>query len=148
MNRFGLTFHHLALAIRDPKAAGVFLSGLGYSESETVYDPAQGVRLAMCTAPVHPSIELVSPADIAGPLDNLLKRDSERIYHLCYTSEDPAASLEAMRAAGVRVMLVAPQKPAILFDGRPVSFYYVRGFGLIEIIHQEKNMEAIPHEAD
>jgi methylmalonyl-CoA/ethylmalonyl-CoA epimerase len=148
MNRFGLTFHHLALAVRDPKAASGFLSGLGYSESESVFDPAQGVRLAMCSASEHPQIELVSPAEMPGPIDNILKRDAERIYHLCYTSEDATASVAAMRDAGLRVMQVAPQKPAILFGGDLVSFYYVRGFGLIEILQNRTMTEESTHEAD
>jgi hypothetical protein len=39
-----------------------------------------------------------------------------------------------MKTAGHRTMVVSPPKPAVLFDYRPVSFYMVRGFGLIEII--------------
>lgn len=148
MNRFGLTFHHLALAVRDPKTACGLLSGLGYVESETVFDPEQGVRLAMHTTSNHPSIELVSPADIPGPIDNILKRDAERIYHLCYTSENPAASVAAMRETGLRVMQVAPQKPAILFGGSLVSFYYIKGFGLIEILHKQPMTAEGTHEAD
>lgn len=145
MNRFGLSFHHLALAIREPEAAHRFLTGLGYSAGESVYDPEQRVNLTIFTALVgHPDIEVVSPADVPGPLDAVLKCDRERIYHVCYTSEDPAASVAAMREAGLRVMPVSPEKPAVLFGNSLVCFHYVQGIGLIEILHRQGEKKAGP----
>lgn len=132
--QFGLTFHHLGLAVRNEESARSFLAGMGYACGETVFDPLQNVHVAMCHHPAAPDVELISPGDGPGPLDRILKRDSERIYHLCFESENLGESLAAIEKAGLRALEVVPSKLAVLFDDTPVAFFYVTGFGIIEII--------------
>lgn len=137
MDQFGLTFHHMGLALKKEEDALTFLKGLGYYEGSSVYDPEQKVNLRICTAEGKPSVELVTKADgEEGPLENILKKYNELVYHTCYETQDLDASLEAMENAGLRILPVSPRKPAILFGGRHVSFYTVMGFGLIEILEQ------------
>lgn len=137
MNSFGLTFHHLGLAVRDPAMAKTFALGLGYTVSDAVLDPLQNVHLRMCEAPGMPSIEIISPTGTPGPLDPILKDVPAMLYHTCYESSDIAASLDAIRAVGLRAIPVSQGRPAVLFGGAPVSFYNVMGVGLIEIIERE-----------
>ncbi|MCI5060507.1 MAG: VOC family protein [Alphaproteobacteria bacterium] len=138
-NDFGLTFHHIGLAVKKEEDALLFLGGLGYETGEKIYDPEQKVNLRLCTAPQKPAIELVMPNIIDGeaqesPLTPILKRQSEVIYHTCYETQDLDKSLEAMESKELRVLPVSPPTPAILFGGRKVSFYTIMGFGLIEIL--------------
>lgn len=136
MNRFGLTFHHLGLAVRRPEDAASFLEGLGYTPGQTVFDPEQGVHLAMWRgAAGMPDVEVIWPGDQPGPVDNLLSKRGPSVYHVCYEADDAEAALAGMEAAGVRVLPLGPPRPAILFGGRRVSFYNVVGFGVIELIH-------------
>ena len=81
-----------------------------------------------------PAVEVIYPGHEPGPLTNILADRQEAVYHLCYTSSDVEFSLTAMKKAGHRVVQVVAPQPAILFGGRRVSFYLVRGFGLIEIL--------------
>lgn len=134
MNDFGLTFHHMGLALKKEDAALKFLNGLGYNEGPQVYDPEQKVNLRLCTADDKPAVELITKGIEEGPLENILKKYNELIYHTCYETEDLKKSLGAMENAGLRVLPVSPPTPAILFGGRKVSFYTVMGFGLIEIL--------------
>lgn len=135
-NRWGLTFHHLGLAVKEPEAASAFLAGLGYSIGPVVFDPLQNVHLIMCKHPSMTDIEIIYPAKGIGPLDELLlSHQNGLVYHMCYVSEDVDASLEALEEdGGLRLFSVTPPKPAILFGGNAVSFYNVAGVGLIEII--------------
>ena len=135
---WGLTFHHLGLAVKDVDAAIAFLTGLGYLAGARVFDPLQNVNLAMFTHDAMPDVELISPADGAGPLDELLATHKNGlVYHMCYTSADLDKTLEALEADGnLRLYEVSLPKPAVLFGGRPVSFYVVCGVGLIEIIDE------------
>jgi hypothetical protein len=135
MNRYGLAFHHLGLAVTRKEKALAFLRGLGYVAGEEVFDPLQKVRVLLCQSPEMPMVEIISRGDGAGPLDTILKDHSELIYHICYTSRDIASSLKAIQADG-RVLTVSEPKPAVLFDSAPVSFHIVDGFGLIEILEQ------------
>jgi catechol 2,3-dioxygenase-like lactoylglutathione lyase family enzyme len=138
-NKWGLRFHHLGLAVKDVDAAVEFLSGLGYRAGPTVFDPLQNVNLGMFTHEAMPDVEIIHPADGAGPLDELLASHREGlVYHACYTSADLDASLEAMETdTNLRLFEVSPPKPAVLFGGKPVSFYVVGGVGLIEIIDEK-----------
>ena len=88
----------------------------------------------MCPSAQMPPVEVIFPSDEGGPLDAILADRNEVLYHLCYRSRDLATSLAAMKQAGHRVIQAAAPQPAILFDYKRVSFYVVKGFGLIEII--------------
>ena len=135
-NKWGLAFHHLGLAAKDPKAAAHFLTGLGYRIGQMVYDPLQNVHLAMCAHDHMPEVEIISPADGPGPLDKLLSSHRDGlVYHMCYTSDDLDSSLDALESdERFSVRSIARPTEAILFGGKRVSFYLIEGVGVIEII--------------
>jgi catechol 2,3-dioxygenase-like lactoylglutathione lyase family enzyme len=137
-NKWGLVFHHLGLAVKDPEAAAHFLTGLGYRIGPVILDPLQNVHLAMCAHDQMPDVEIISPAEGAGPLDKLLSTHKDGlVYHMCYTCADLDRSLDALESDDrFSVRSIAPPTEAILFGGKRVSFYLVEGVGLIEIIDQ------------
>ena len=105
-----------------------------------VFDPLQNVYLGMFTHDVMPDVELICPAEGAGPLDELLSSHKDGlVYHMCYVSNDLGQSLEAIEAdSSLRLFEVSPPKPAVLFGGKSVSFYVIGGVGLIEILEDGK----------
>jgi methylmalonyl-CoA/ethylmalonyl-CoA epimerase len=137
-NRWGLSFHHLGLAVQDPQAAERFLTGLGYQIGPTMLDPLQNVHLGMCTHDTMPDVEIISPAEGKGPLDKLLSSHKDGlVYHMCYTSKDLARSLDTLESdEDLRLFTISTPKEAVLFNGKRVSFYMVAGMGLIEIIDE------------
>lgn len=135
MTRFGLRFHHFGLAVRDPTDAFVYLGALGYKAMAQVYDPLQGVNLAWYGHTEMPDIEVIWPAEGPSPIDSLLVRRDSMVYHLCYTANDPALSVESMEKKGLNVLPIGEPQPAVLFGGLEVSFYSIANVGLIEIIH-------------
>lgn len=144
MNPFGLTFHHLGLAVRRPRDATAFLGSLGYELGEPVFDPEQNVNLIMCTHPgTMPDVEIIYPATGKSPVDALTAgRPDGIVYHMCYVSADLPATLVALDAAGIRAICKAPPTPAALFAGRRVSFYDIVGMGLVEIIEDPADVPA------
>src|ERR1700728_640659 len=135
MTGFGLQFHHLGLAVRRPDEAVSFLSGLGYAIGERIFDPEQNVHLILCRHAQMPAVEVICPGDAPGPIDNYVARYSSGIvYHACFETTDLAASLAAVKAAGLRALCISRPRPAVLFGGRAVSFYNIDGMGLIEIL--------------
>jgi len=130
-----LKFHHFGLAVRRPEEARKFVSALGYQLGESVFDPAQNVHLQLGTHAAQPAVEIIWPGGTAGPVDRLLQRHASGIiYHLCYETDNLAAALDGLAAAGLRPTCISPATPAPLFGGRPVSFYNVIGMGLVEIL--------------
>jgi hypothetical protein len=141
LNQFALTFHHLGLAVREPSRARAFLHGLGYRIDSPVFDPEQNVNLAMAWHEQMPAVEIIWSDDVAGPVGRIVEKHAKGlVYHVCYVSESIAASFQALAEAGLTPFCVSRPKRAMLFGGRLVSFYTVKGIGLIEII------EGIPSE--
>ncbi len=81
-----------------------------------------------------PTIELIWPGQEKSPVDSILQRMGNAIYHLCYTTPDCDQTLAAFSAEGLRVLPIGDPAPAVLFGGKTVSFYNVAGFGLIELL--------------
>jgi Glyoxalase/Bleomycin resistance protein/Dioxygenase superfamily len=131
---FDLRFHHLGLAVRQKSAAVKFLRGMGYQIGETLYDPNQLVNLIMCTSDSQPDVEIIYPSEDTGPVDNILKSNNALIYHTCYLSKDIDGSIHQIKEAGIRVLPISDKKPAPLFDNRKVAFFYIDGFGLVELL--------------
>ena len=135
MNDFGLDFHHFGLAVRSPEKAFVFLKALGYEEGASVFDPLQGVNLSMRYHNTMPDVEVIWPGDEPSPIDGILNRRDSMIYHLCYTTLNPDAAIAKMEEIGLEVLPATEPRRAILFGGHEVSFHFVAGFGLIELIN-------------
>jgi methylmalonyl-CoA/ethylmalonyl-CoA epimerase len=131
-----LKFHHLGLAVPSPDDARAFLAALGYNFGEPVFDPLQKVNLQICTHATEPAVELIWPGETpGGPLDAILRRGKGAvIYHICYSTDNLAAALESFETAGIYIKCVSAPQPAVLFGGRPVSFYQAVGMGLVEIV--------------
>lgn len=129
-----LKFHHLGLAVKNPEPALCFLSSLGYEQTLPVHDELQEVNLVMCMSSTMPAIEVIFATSARSPLESILKQNDARVYHLCYETDSLETVLEELRAKGHNLYCVSPRKPAVLFTGRYVSFYYIKGFGLIEIL--------------
>ncbi|WP_175152635.1 VOC family protein [Paraburkholderia ultramafica] len=141
LNRFGLTFHHLGLAVKRPDAAIAFLEALGYKIGEVVFDALQTVNVVMCSHESMPSIEIIFPAEGTSPIDRFLQRHKEGlVYHMCFETRDIESSLSKVKAdKALQLIDVSPPTPAVLFGGDLVSFYLIEGVGLIEIISRPQS---------
>lgn len=136
MHGFGLRFHHLGLAVPAPEQAFRFLERLGYAAGMQAFDKLQNVNLAMRHHAAMPDVEVIWPGEGPSPIDQMVRRGN-MIYHMCFVTDDAAASIAAMEADGLRVLSLGEPKPATLFGGVPVSFHRVDQVGLIEFIHGE-----------
>ena len=134
MSGYGFRFHHLGLAVPAPDAAFRFLATLGYADGVQTFDPLQNVNLAMRHHASMPDVEVIWPGTGPSPIDQMIKRGN-MIYHMCFETDDAAASIAAMEADGLGVFSLGEPKPARLFGGAPVSFHRIDGVGLIEFIH-------------
>lgn len=137
MHNFGLTFHHLGLAVTHKDKALNFVTGLGYQTTQEVYDHFQNVNLIMCISDTMPDIEIIYKAKTIGPLNTILKNHAELIYHICYQTNDIQSSVHAIKQSKNRLITISSIKPAILFNNNYVGFYMLGGFGLIELLEKD-----------
>lgn len=124
----------MGLALPKDTDALLMLKTLGYYIGDKVYDPLQNAHLRLCTSKTRPTVEIVMPGNGAGPIDQIITKYQEMIYHTCYETDDLAATIEAFDAAGLRCLPLTERKPAVLFGGRHVSFYRVVGWGIVELL--------------
>jgi hypothetical protein len=138
-NKYGLTFHHLGLAVQKPDAAQVFLANLGYQIGTMMHDPVQNVHLGLCEHPTMPTVEIICPAEGKGPLDRYLQQHKDGlVYHMCFAAKDLTASIAALKAdQDVQAIFWAEPQQAILFQGRKIVFCIVKGMGLIELVAEQ-----------
>ena len=130
-----IKFHHYGLAIKTFKQAELFHKNIGYTINDEVYDSEQNVILKLCTSETFPNVELVKPNNSDSPINGFLKSTNEIIYHVCYEvnlKKNPIAKIFSKN----EFTCVSKPKPAILFGGRNVSFYYLKNIGLIEILER------------
>jgi methylmalonyl-CoA/ethylmalonyl-CoA epimerase len=133
----GLKFHHHGLAVKKDAQALDMLHFLGYAPGEKIFDPLQNVYVRLCTSPVHPAIEIVMPGpEGKSPIETLISKYDELIYHTCYETDNLAVTLAALEEKGLRCLCIAERRPAVLFGGRHVSFYKVFGWGIIELLEK------------
>ena len=130
----GMKFHHLGLAVQNDAEGLAYLSRLGYKAGDKIYDPEQNVHVRLCTSDQLPAVEIVTPGEGKTPLGPILQRQPEALYHTCYEVDDIDGFVKTLEDAGLRVLCLSPPKPAVLFNGRMVSFYRVIGFGIIELL--------------
>jgi hypothetical protein len=135
-DKYGLTFHHLGLAVPNADIAAAFLSNLGYRVGPTVYDPIQNVHLHLCELPGMPSIEIICPGPGKSPIDRYLQEHKEGlVYHMCFAAKDLSASISKLKAdPQIKAIFWAEPQAAILFGGRKIAFGIINGVGLIELL--------------
>ncbi len=128
-----IKFHHYGLAVSSFEKAVQFHSNIGYKFGSAVIDHLQNVELIMSEAPPgFPNIELIKPLNESSPINNYLKKNDPIIYHVCYEIENTQDFKKLFSDS--RYVCVSKPKPAILFNGSMVSFYFIKNVGLIEIV--------------
>jgi len=128
-------FHHFGLAVKDFNNPIKFYKNIGYVCSEPLKDNIQGVEIIMCLSNFFPNVELVTPIEENSPIKNFLKNNNELIYHICYEVQSLEKVLEIIKRTN-RVICANKPKPAILFNNKFVSFYYIKDVGLIEFLEK------------
>lgn len=130
-----LQFHHLGLAVRQPEASLKLLTAQGYRVGSEIFDPNQSVNAVLCQHETEPSVEVLWPGSTLSPIENLVNRHASGVvYHICYLTPDLGAALEKMNDLGLGVTCISPPQAAPLFAKCKVSFYNIRGLGLVEIL--------------
>lgn len=133
----GLTFHHIGLAVKTGEEAVKMLAALGYTAGAESREDELKIYARFCTAPGQPTVEIVRPIEgVPGPVDNIVSKYNELIYHTCYETPDLAATLAEIEAAGFRCMPLGERKKSNILGGRHVSFYKIFGWGILELLER------------
>lgn len=129
-----MKFHHTGMAVYSIEKTAAFYTdkNLGYTRSQTVYDPVQNVNICWLTKEGEPTIELLEPVDEKSPVVKTLDKNGVSPYHICYVVDDIEAAVKELRLQ----KFVALGRPveAVAFRGSKVCFLYSKAAGLIELV--------------
>jgi len=126
---------HVAIAVRDLDAAiAYYRDTFGAEPSHREKVEPDGVEEALI--PVAQSyIQLVSPTRADSPVAAFLERRGEGLHHVGYRVADCGVALEAVRAAGGRLIDEVPRPGS---RGTTVAFVHPKGAlgTLIELVQE------------
>lgn len=139
-----MKFHHVGIACYDIEKTSQFYVALGYSKTDTVYDPIQNVNICFLTETNleneknigggNNCIELISPHDEKSPVNKNLQKNGVSPYHLCYSVKDIDTAIQELRSQCF-IPVVKPVE-AVAFGGKKVAFMFSKDVGLIELVEE------------
>jgi methylmalonyl-CoA epimerase len=124
---------HVAIAVRDLEAAiAWYAEVLGATVVHREVVASDGVEEALI-AVAESYVQLLTPTTDTSPVARFLASRGEGLHHIAYRVADCAQALEAMKAAGARVIDQAPRPGS---RGTTVAFVHPSAsFGtLIELV--------------
>ena len=137
MKNFGLKFHHLGLATDNPKLTLKILKNIGYKPIKTRSNKNYNVKNIICSSKSHPTIEIVAKMGGKSPIDNIVKKNKNLVYHICYSSKNLKKTLNMMKKKKLSIAKI-PNSYLSPFEGVDASFFFLRGIGIIEIMNFEQ----------
>ena len=124
---------HIGIAVEDLEVAlAPYVDGLGMVMDHVEEVPTERVRVAML--PIGDTkLELLEPMDPESAIAKFIERRGPGIHHIALAVEDVAASIESLKAAGVRLIDEVPRPGA---GGTRVAFAHPKGFNgvLVELV--------------
>lgn len=128
---------HICIAVRSIEAAASRLGPLlGYvPRTAKVTNTRQKVNVLFLARSGSLDLKLIEPSCEDSPLWASLRK-GEGLHHVCFRTEDTAASLAELQAKGLRVL--APPEPGEAFDDGLIAFGFA-GCGLnVELIDTDR----------
>ncbi len=136
-NHNELSFHHIGIATKHPEESFRFFLGGGYSIQAKGREEVQDVNIAFLTHNILPSIEVIWDFSEKSPIANFLKSQDTNFYHICFSTYNYEKVMKYFEENS-RAILVSPLKRISLIEDASVSFHYIKGIGLVEVLYYDK----------
>ncbi len=127
-----MKIHHIGYVVRDITKSITEFKRLGFVLSGKLFnDTERKVRIQLMRNENY-TIELVSPLSEQSPVFNILTKNNETPYHICFCTDCMNEEIRKLRKQNYLVI----EKPnaAIAFNGKKVAFLYHKYIGLIELL--------------
>jgi hypothetical protein len=125
-----MKLHHAGFIVQNREK---YLARLIYKDKiKEVYDPIQDAFLILLNNFSDSYIELIEPASEKSSTFNSLKKYGEGFHHFCYEISDQM-DFKKIETSHKLIKVFGPV-PAILFDNKPVVFYFNRNRQIVEFL--------------
>lgn len=128
-----MTIHHYGFLTKNIEKSLCYFEKLGYRQiSSLVKDKERGIDIIFIESTDGQLIELVSPNTENSVVSNIVKNQSNSIYHICFIVKSIEQTIENL--VKENFILINEPQPAIAFDGKRVAFMISRYTGIIELL--------------
>jgi methylmalonyl-CoA/ethylmalonyl-CoA epimerase len=130
-----MKIHHIGYAVKDLEDSVGEFEKLGYKKVKNiVIDKKRKVKIQFVENG-EGLIELISPLHNESPITNILKKQGNSPYHICYKTDNIDYEIDKLINDKFVVITQLSEAPAL--DDRKVVFLYKRNVGLIELLENE-----------
>lgn len=129
-----MRIHHIGYAVKNIEKSKQSFLELGYrEESCVIYDELRKINILFLTNGGY-RVELVEPADKEAPIYNIIKKNGNTPYHICYYTEDIDKNVEELENQGY--FRTSEIEQAVAIGKKRVCFLYKRNVGVIELVEE------------
>ena len=130
-----MKIHHFAFLTKDIEKSINDFCRLGFERSSSlISDDLRGIDIVFLKAGSGEVIELVCPNREGSAVNEIIKKQQNSLYHICYKTEDIEVTISELVENGF-VLIDAP-KPAVAFNGAKVAFLISRYSGIAELVEE------------
>lgn len=130
-----MKIHHIGYAVKDLEDSIKEFEKLGYKRVENkVIDKKRKVVIQFVEN-CECLIELIAPLNNESPITNILKKQGNSPYHICYETDNIDYEINKLIDDEFAVITQLSEAPAL--DNKKVIFLYKRNVGLIELLENE-----------
>ena len=129
-----MKIHHIGYAVNNIEDSLNEFKKLGYKCVENkIVDKKRKVIIQFIKNGDY-SIELVAPLGKESPVTNLLKKQGNSPYHICYETDNLEKEIKDLDDDGFVIISDLLKAPAI--NNKKVIFLYKKEIGLIELVEE------------
>lgn len=125
INHFGYAVKNIEKSIEDFKLLGYFIENTEYEDVDRQvkirFIEKDGIRL-----------ELIQPMHEKSPVYELIKKNGNILYHVCYQTENFDEDIKNL--IDNKFMIIEEAKEAIALGGQRVAFLYKKSIGIVELV--------------
>jgi methylmalonyl-CoA/ethylmalonyl-CoA epimerase len=136
----GLWLHHIGVLVSDIAARSEDYLRMGYSaRTAIIHDPRQTALVRFLSHHRDSTyLELVAPDGPTSLLASALRKNAG-LHHLCYATDDIAATLAAFRdRSGV---VISEPTPSVAFCNSRIAWLLTRDHVLLELVEGGNNVK-------
>jgi len=129
-----MKIHHIGYAIKNLKDSIKEFEKLGYARAKNkVIDKKRKVIIQFMKNE-ECIIELIAPLNDESPVSNILKKQGNSPYHICYEIDMIESKIKELKNGGFTMITELSEASAL--DNKRVVFLYKKNIGLIELIQK------------
>jgi len=134
MNYLQLKIHHFGFATKNIIKSKEKFELLGFKSGSLIFDKIQQVNILFLSKDDHYKIELIEGINENSPVNNIISKVGNSLYHICYEVPNIEEAIKHLRTQS----FIVRQEPvtAVALNNKKIAWLYNPHMGLIELVEE------------